>query len=118
ALVTEGTAAEAAATARGRHARGADELVDQVLIPLVRPDRPGALSRHGPQPRDPVRQKAPELVWACGDIPAGPVVRAGMRYRRSAGRFLRPFRARRPVTDLPGRQLAGHAAAGHGGADR
>ena len=38
----------AAAPARGGHARAADQLVDQVLIPLVRPVSPGVLPRHGP----------------------------------------------------------------------
>src|SRR5689334_20068046 len=48
ALVAEGAASEAAAAPRGRHARRADQLVDQVLVPLVRPDGPSVLPRHGP----------------------------------------------------------------------
>src|SRR5690349_1168842 len=48
ALVAQGAAAEAAAAAWRSHARGADELLDQVLVPLVRPAGLGVLSQHGP----------------------------------------------------------------------
>src|SRR5262245_27604883 len=100
ALKAEGAAAETAAAPRRRYARGADKLVDQVLVPLVRPAVTGVLPGHdpslgvGPDNRTFSRRRyrGRELLLGRGELPARSVLRAGMRCRRPAGRLPRPLR--------------------------
>ena len=58
------------------------------------------------------------LGWVGEHTGAGPGLCRGTGRGRPAGRVPRPVRARRPGADLPGRELARPAAAGHAGPDR